>query len=86
MNIWTLYTGFALILALALLYRLFRCAHAWELVDKTEFCSQLEEVAKHGHHFTECRGTAVDAAAKRVAVIVMRCPKCGAAKIVRIES
>jgi predicted RNA-binding Zn-ribbon protein involved in translation (DUF1610 family) len=86
MTIWMLYTAAALVLALALIYRLFRCAHAWELVDKTEFCSQMEELEKHGYNYSVCKGDGITEATKRSATIVMRCPRCGAAKVIRVES
>jgi hypothetical protein len=88
MTLWAIYIGWALLLATGLLARLFlgpRCVHAWELVDKTEFCSPLEEASKHGCQL-KCSGDAVDRAVRRVSVVIMRCPRCGAAKVIRIES
>ncbi len=89
MTIWMLYTAWALIIATGLLLRLFigpRCAHAWELVDKVEFSSQLEETKKLGYKFSDLHGVAVDAALLRSVTVVMRCPRCGACKILKVTS
>ena len=82
MTFWHLYTAWALLLATLLIVRLFRgprCPHAWELVDKTEFCSPLDVYAKHKMNFSpEPHQTEfwLDLC-KRKTVVVLRCPKCG---------
>jgi hypothetical protein len=89
MTIWMLYTGWALLIATGLLWRLLvgpRCAHAWELVDKVEFCSQAEEARKLGLVINDARGPAVDDILRRSVTVVMRCPRCGACKVLRVTS
>ena len=85
MTLYHLYTVAALILALALIYRLFRCAHKWELVDKTELPSRIEVMCKSWR--PERLNLTNDLEiAKSTTVIVMRCDRCGAAKIIKLHN
>ncbi len=89
MIIYQVYMAWALIIATGLLVRLLlgpRCAHAWELVDKVEFCSTMEHITKYGYKFNDLRGDAITDVSKRSVTIVMRCPKCGKAMIEKITS
>lgn len=82
MTLYHLYTIAGLILALALVFRLFRCAHGWELVDRTEFKSVYDKMpAGHMYYRSDFRGLS-----RNKIVIVMRCAKCGAAKVFEIWS
>lgn len=87
MTLYHLYTAAALILALALIFRLFRCAHAWELVDKTEFPSMIDESKRLGYTMNGVQGLEImqEIYSRRV-IVVMRCPKCGAAKILKLRA
>lgn len=66
------------------IWRLLRCVHAWELVDKTEFPPAIEVFHQYGV-LSKISGYLGDRQAERMCrktlVIVLRCPKCGAAKI-----
>ena len=89
MTLYHLYTIWALAIATVLVIRLIvgpRCAHAWELVDKVEFCSQMEEAKKLNLTISNIRGEAVDEVLRRSVTVVMRCPRCGACKVLRITS
>lgn len=80
--------GASLITVLLVLWRFCRCNHSWELVDKTEFLSPLEEAKKSGH-VVSLSGMFVSEAIRfvtKVVVLVIRCPKCGAAKVLREKS
>lgn len=84
-NFWI---GMSLFTVLLVLWRFCRCAHCWELVDKTEFLSPLEEAKKSGHAVS-LSGLFVSDGIKlvtKVVVLVIRCPKCGAAKVLREKS
>jgi hypothetical protein len=89
MTLYHLYTIWALVIATVLVIRLVvgpRCAHPWELVDKVEFCSQAEEARKLHLVINHAIGSAVDDALRRSVTVEMRCPRCGACKVLRITS
>lgn len=87
MTLYHLYTIAGLVLALALVYRLFRCPHKWELVDKTEFQSYLEtQKAAHGAPYGYRSYEALAEASRKLVVIVISCDRCGAAKILKIRN
>lgn len=67
-------------------WRLFRCVHAWELVDKTEMDSGFENMAKAGVKEGFAWPSDYSKLASRTVIIAMRCPKCGAAKIFKEKS
>lgn len=67
-----------------LLFRLFRCPHAWELVDKTEFPSPLEIYKLAGVEYPEIYTSQVIRMTARTVVLVIRCPKCGKAMVKKI--
>lgn len=67
---------------------LFRCTHHWDLVDKTEFPSVVEEFKKHGleinaHFFfsSDLRRMGM-----KTVAIVLRCNRCGRSRIDKISS
>lgn len=67
------------------LYRLFRCEHAWELVDKTQLPSKIEELRK----FWPPSKMSMDEllqVSKVCATIVVRCPRCGHCKIIKMSN
>ena len=67
-----------------LLYEVFRCKHHWEFVDKTEFAPPIETAKKNGVSTTwDLSSWQVEAMSKKTVVIVIRCDKCGASKILR---
>lgn len=76
--------GMALFISSAL-YLFFRCKHAWELVDKTQLPSRLEEMSKFWKPTTMETYRVVEAAEVR-ATLVIRCPKCGHCKIIRMSN
>lgn len=82
MTLYHLYTIAGLVLALALVYRLFRCRHSWELVDKTEFKSGYELLREGNAYWRD----QLEWLLERKVVIVMRCTKCGSAKIHEFRS
>jgi hypothetical protein len=68
------------------LWRIFSCKHFWELIDKTEIESRLETIMKAtGKFYSIFPSDITNAAYKRV-VLALRCPKCGRAKIHKIDS
>lgn len=77
----TVTVGGFLIVALLFLWRFCRCVHPWEFVDKTELPSRLEEMVKAGE--SPMWSDDLMRASKRWVIIVIRCPKCGAAKVMR---
>jgi hypothetical protein len=76
--------GMALLIFGAL-YLFFRCKHAWELVDKTQLPSKLEEVCKNWRPTTMMTDDLFNAATIK-ATLVVRCPKCGHCKIIRMSN
>jgi hypothetical protein len=82
MAIYHLYTAAGLILGCTLIFRLFRCAHGWELVDKTEFKSEWDQLPV-GSAYNRCD---IPRLMRKKVVLVMRCNKCGAAKVYEIYS
>lgn len=70
------------VILLAMLWFFCRCVHAWEFVDKTELPSRLKEM---GERLASqlVWDSDVMCAAKKWVIIVIRCPKCGAAKVFR---
>ena len=85
MTLYHLYTVAGLILALALVFRLYRCTHAWELVDKTELPSKIEVLNKNWRPSQMSMQELLKVATVR-ATIVMRCSRCGAAKIIEMSN
>ncbi len=76
-------TGSVVFALLMLALALFRCPHAWELVDKTELPAPIEAWAKCGAttiHYTQ--QTILELLKKKV-ILVIRCPNCGTAKVFR---
>lgn len=67
-----------------LLYEIFRCKHQWEFVDKTEFPPPIEAAKKNGVDVEwDLWGSQLEAMSKKTVVIVIRCSKCGASKVLR---
>lgn len=81
MSFWL--AGSVAVLGILLMWRLFRCAHAWELVDKTEFPSRLEEFVKQTNkvpkHVEDWRLPYC----RKVVALVIRCSKCGSARVIK---
>ncbi len=75
-------TGSVLFALFMIFWALCRCPHAWEFVDKTEFPPPIETANKFlgGIHYYP--SDLVRLCSKRV-IIVLRCPKCGTAKVLR---
>lgn len=89
MTIWAIYIGWALLVATGLVARLFlgpRCAHDWQLVDKTEFQTAFEEARKVGATINNVIGENVLRFLRRKVVLVLRCTKCGASKTLDLHS
>lgn len=64
------------------LWRLLRCVHAWELVDKTELPSGIETLGKVGVSSpVSYLPWDLPRLTQKTIIIAMRCPKCGAARI-----
>lgn len=63
-----------------------RCEHKWELVDKTQLPSRLEEIHRQGWNLAPMPVNFLIEAAQVKVLLVIRCDKCGAAKIVRERS
>lgn len=72
-----LFALFMLILALC------RCPHAWEFVDKTELPAPIETMAKTGFSPISYSPLQLPDLSKKRIIIVIRCPKCGTAKVLR---
>lgn len=66
---------------LFLFFLAFRCSHAWEYVDKAELCSRLEEANKNGYSINSFSNLEIERMSRRFVIIVLRCSKCGKAKI-----
>lgn len=62
------------------IWRLLRCVHAWELVDKTELPSRIETIRKN-IEFAYISSKYYPELSKKTIILALRCPKCGAAKI-----
>lgn len=78
--------AWSLVAAAATIWYFFlRCVHAWELVDKTQLPSKLEEMSKYWKPNTMDALT-LSEAAKVCATIVVRCPKCGGCKIIKMSN
>lgn len=81
MNYFWLAAWLSMIISVIVCWRLLRCVHAWELVDKTELDSGFENMAKAGLSGCWVCPSDYPKLSKRTVIIVIRCPKCGAAKI-----
>lgn len=64
-----------------LIYDIFRCKHQWEFVDKTEFPAPIEEARKA--QISNIWLSDLPGMCKKTVVIVIRCTKCGASKVMR---
>lgn len=78
--------GWSAAFALFVIWRLFRCRHHWELVDKTEMDSRLETIMKTTGQFSYAFSSEITSAAYRRVILAMRCSKCGRAVIHKIDS
>lgn len=74
------------IVLLRALWRLTRCVHAWDLADKTELPSRIEELIKSGWRPGLLYHDQISKMSRRTLSLTLRCPKCGAAKIHRETS
>jgi hypothetical protein len=63
----------------------FSCKHAWELVDKTQLPSKLEEIRKFWPP-DKMQADVMERAAKVCATLVVRCPRCGRCKVIRMTN
>lgn len=71
----------------ALLWWKLRCAHWWDLVDKTEFPSPIEELQKHGNVDANFMFSSdLRRMATRTVALVLRCNRCGKSRIEKISS
>lgn len=61
--------------------KLFACTHSWEFVDKTEFPPPIEAATKCGASTVWMSD--IPRMSRKTMVIVIRCPKCGEAKVLR---
>lgn len=76
----------SIVFMLYVMVSVFRCKHAWEFVDKTEFLPPVQEYVKAGGsrlHTWYMSPNQIESMSKKTVVIVLRCPKCGDAKILR---
>jgi hypothetical protein len=74
------------IVVMTILVKAFSCKHSWEFVDKTEFQPPVQEYVKAGGsrlHTWYMSTDQIKSMSKKTVVIVLRCPKCGEAKILR---
>lgn len=72
------------IVVITLLVNAFSCKHSWEFVDKTDFPPPIETAQKNGVDIGwDLTSHQITHMSKRTSVIVLRCPKCGDAKILR---
>ena len=76
--------GLAILIA-STLWLFFRCKHAWELVDKTQLPSKLEEMRKFWTP-SQMQVEQVITASKVCATLVIRCPLCGNCKIIKMSN
>lgn len=77
--------AWSFVLAYFILRRLFRCPHQWELVDKTQLPSKIEELCKHWKPDTMTMKELLEVS-KINATIVIRCNKCGECKIMKMSN
>ena len=74
----------SIIFILCTMVSVFRCNHAWEFVDKTEFPPPIEAARQNGANINWDFGSyQLQQMSKKTVVIVLRCPKCGRPKIMR---
>lgn len=59
------------------------CSHPWELVDKTEIPSFLEQLGLKMESKFRWSGYDIAEMSRRTVILALRCPKCGEAKIHR---
>ncbi len=71
--------GGILVVILLVLWRVCRCPHHWELVDKTELKPPSEDMAP-GQEYTTLDTKWIFT---RTVIIVIRCDKCGGSKVLR---
>ncbi len=69
--------GSVLMVVLLVLWRFCRCAHAWELVDKTKFPPKWDSMGDEDEYYI----SQVPHLLSRKIILVIRCTKCGAAQI-----
>lgn len=72
--------------ALFVIYRLFRCKHKWELVDKTEIPSKLSEFRKQGWVPGWMDSEFYMGVSTIKVLLCIRCPECGAVKVIREDN
>lgn len=75
--------GATVLFGLISMYLVFKCKHSWEFVDKTELPSRVEEAVKNSIKLGNFWTSQIQDMLEKKVVIVLRCPKCGKAKILR---
>lgn len=69
-------------------WRMIRCLHAWDLVDKTDFDPPIHtyvQTGGHRNHFGYLSESQIEDMSRRTVVLILRCNKCGAARIEKIK-
>jgi hypothetical protein len=79
--------AWSLVFAFFVLRRIFSCPHDWQLVDKTEFLSALDEAKKLGVQISNLKGDdSILRFLTRRVIAVLRCTKCGGTKTLKFNS
>lgn len=71
-------------IALFVFWKLVRCQHAWDLVDKTELPPPIVAYTERGGrnlHMYSLTPQQIFEMSQRTIILAMRCNKCGHAKI-----
>ncbi len=65
-----------------ILYGSFNCVHDWQPLDREVLPAAIELLDKSSREFT-CSPFDIVKLARRVVIIIIKCPKCGKTKILR---
>lgn len=82
---WAAMIGWSFAIALFVIWRLFRCHHEWQLVDKTEMPPPIQAIQKAGlQNDVSYWPSDLKSLCGMTVVLALRCSKCGAAKIRKV--
>lgn len=73
-----------IIVCVTMIWRLLRCVHAWELVDKSEFPPAIDSYKRAGGsslHWGMISQSAAQRMSRKTVMLALRCSRCGAARI-----
>lgn len=79
-----IYAGFIAVVLVVFAWRVFRCCHAWELIENAELPPPILAAKESGFPVHLLSYERAERMCKKTLVMAIRCGKCGATRIEKI--